>query len=105
VKSIDGTKITVQRRDGETQTIEADENTSFEKGREKVTLADIKPGDQVTGRGALKDGVFVPTELRVGGFGEGPRAEGQNSGAPGVPAGEKQNPRGVPPSQSQAQPQ
>lgn len=71
VKSIDGTKLTVQRPDGQTQTIEADENTSFKKGRESVTLADIKVGDHVMGRGAVKDGVFVPSELRVGGPGMG----------------------------------
>ncbi len=71
VKSIDETKLTILRPDGQTQTIEADENTSFKKGRDSVTLADIKVGDRVMGRGALKNGVFVPTELRVGGPGGG----------------------------------
>jgi hypothetical protein len=71
VKSIDETKLTILRPDGQTQTIEADENTSFHKGRESVTLADIKVGDHVMGRGALKNGVFVPSELRVGGPGVG----------------------------------
>lgn len=69
VKAIDETKLTILRPDGQTQTIEVDENTSFHKGRESVTLADIKVGDHVGGRGALKNGVFVPTELRVGGPG------------------------------------
>ena len=71
VKSIDGTKLTILRPDGQTQTIEADENTSFHRGRESVTLADIKAGDHVMGRGSVKDGVFVPSELRVGGMGMG----------------------------------
>jgi hypothetical protein len=34
-------------------------------GGESITLADVKIGDMVIGRGALKNGVFVPTELNV----------------------------------------
>ena len=34
-------------------------------GGESITLADIKVGDTVAGQGALKNGVFVPTELGV----------------------------------------
>ncbi len=34
-------------------------------GGESITLADVKVGDSVVGRGALKNGVFVPTELGV----------------------------------------
>ncbi len=34
-------------------------------GGESITLADVKVGDSVAGQGALKNGVFVPTELRV----------------------------------------
>ena len=78
VKSIDGTKLTILRPDGQTQTIEADESTSFHKGRESVTLADIKPGDHVMGRGSLKNGVFVPSELRIGGMGGGMGMGGGN---------------------------
>ncbi len=69
VKSIDGTNLTILRPDGVTQTISVDENTSFRKARESVTLADIKPGDRVMGRGALKDGVFLASQLGVGGPG------------------------------------
>lgn len=68
VKSIDETKLTILRSDGQTQTIEVDENTSFRARRDQsVTLADIKVGDHVAGRGEMKDGVFVPQVLRVGG--------------------------------------
>ncbi len=35
-------------------------------GGESITLADIKIGDSVGGRGELKAGTFVPTELAVG---------------------------------------
>lgn len=36
-----------------------------EAGGESITLADIKVGDRVSGRGSVKDGTFVPTELVV----------------------------------------
>lgn len=71
VKSVEGTNLTILRPDGVTQTISVDENTSFHKMRESVTLADIKPGDHVMGRGAVKDGVFVASNLGVGGAGMG----------------------------------
>ena len=66
IKSIEGLKLTILRVDGQTQTIAVDENTSFQKQGESITLADIKPGDRVFGRGALKDGTFVPAVLTVG---------------------------------------
>ena len=66
VKSIDGTRLTIQRLDGVTQTISVDENTSFRKDGESITLADLKPGDHVFGRGELKDGTFVPVVLNLG---------------------------------------
>lgn len=34
-------------------------------GGESITLADVKVGDTVVGQGALKHGVFVPTQLGV----------------------------------------
>ena len=34
-------------------------------GGESITLADLKVGDSVAGRGAVKNGLFVPVELRV----------------------------------------
>lgn len=66
VKAISGAQITVQRPDGITQKITVDENTSFRKDQESVTLADVKVGDHVFGRGEMKRDVFVPTELNVG---------------------------------------
>jgi len=67
VKAIDETKVTILRPDGQTQVIQADENTSFQnEKRESVTLADIKVGDHVMGRGEMKNGVFVPATLRIG---------------------------------------
>jgi Domain of unknown function (DUF5666) len=66
VKAINETKLTIARPDGQTQEIEVDENTSFKKGTESITLPDIKVGDFVRGRGELKDSTFVPKELIVG---------------------------------------
>ena len=66
VKAIHETKLTIARPDGQTQEIEVDENTSFKKGGESITLPDIKVGDFVRGRGELKDNTFVPKELTVG---------------------------------------
>jgi hypothetical protein len=61
----DDAKITVQRPDGKTATIQADESTSFRKGRESITLADVKVGDSITARGAVKNGIFTPASLIV----------------------------------------
>jgi len=87
---MDGLKLTVLRSDNVSQVIGVDEGTSFRRGRmimsmmngsgpmeaggarnagpndaESITLADIKVGDMVAGQGALKDGIFVPTQLSV----------------------------------------
>src|SRR5215471_16483958 len=68
VKAIKETTLTIARPNNQqTLDIEVDENTSFKKGRESITLADIKPDDFVFGAGEIKNGVFVPKELRVGG--------------------------------------
>lgn len=66
VKAINGTKLTIQRPDGQTQDITVDESTSFRKDGQSVTLADIKVGDHVFGRGEVKNDVFVPAVLNVG---------------------------------------
>ncbi len=79
ISAMNGTQLTIQRPDGVSQNITVDENTSFRKDNESVTLSDLKVGDQVFGRGELKNNVFVPSQLNVGQprFG-GPR--GQNGG-------------------------
>ncbi len=66
IKSIDGTNIAVVRQDGVTQTISVDENTSFRKQHESITLADFKVGDHVFGRGEVKNNVFVAADLNLG---------------------------------------
>ena len=79
VKLINETKLTIARSDGQTQEIEVDENTSFKKDNQSITLPDIKVGDFVRGRGELKGNTFVPKELVVGGQ---PRMMSAPSGQP-----------------------
>jgi hypothetical protein len=60
-------------------------------GGESITFADVKVGDMVAGRGALKNGTFVPTELGVvdaAAMGQRRRrgADGSGAGAPGTAA-------------------
>jgi hypothetical protein len=98
VTAMNGTKITIQIQvpgmkagtlQTSEQTIEVDESTSFRKGRDSVTLADLKAGDYVMGRGALKQGTFVPTILNIRSAGEG-RGRGLVEGGPG-PQGQDSN--------------
>jgi Domain of unknown function (DUF5666) len=65
VKSIDPPKLTVLRTDNVTQTMELNEDTSLRRGRESITMADIKPGDHVVARGAAQNDVFVPKNVMV----------------------------------------
>lgn len=65
IKSIKALQITIARPDGQTQTIAVDETTSFRKQDESITLADLKAGDYVFGRGEVKDGIFVPAILNL----------------------------------------
>ena len=70
-------------------------------GGESITFADMKVGDAVAGRGGLKNGVFVPTELGVmdpaaagqrrrrGADGSGPGTAPAGTGAPSGAAAPK----------------
>jgi hypothetical protein len=100
VTAIEGTKITVTvqtpgQAAASNKTFDVDETTVFKKGREEVTLADVKPGDYVMGRGGLKGGTFVPTVLTI-------RAPGERRRGPGGPGGEggPEGPGGPPPAQT-----
>ena len=54
-------------------------------GGESITFADIKVGDSIAGRGALKNGTFVPTEL--GAMNPGAMGQRRRRGADGGGAG------------------
>jgi hypothetical protein len=92
VKAIHETMLTIARPDGQSQDIQVDENTSFRRGQESITLPDIKTGEFVRGPGELKDGVFVAKELNVG------RGRMRFSGGQGNPA--TQNPSADKPPQT-----
>ncbi len=61
----------------------ADENTTFRKRRDPITLGDIKSGDMVRVEGSVKAGVFLATTVSVMGpppnGGQGHRPEGARS--------------------------
>jgi hypothetical protein len=66
ITAIDGTTITIQGIvDQAPHSIAVDENTSFHQRRESITLADIKPGQQLRAEGALKGGVFLATTVNA----------------------------------------
>jgi hypothetical protein len=66
ITSIHDLKITIAMIDSrQPEVIAVDEDTSFRKRGESITLADIKVGDLISARGALKDKTFLAKILRV----------------------------------------
>ena len=68
---------------------------------EIVTLAEVKVGSMVAGKGALKNGIFVPTQLGVADPGAGRQRrqrEGGAGAAAGAPAASPATPAAAPPS-------
>ncbi len=83
VTAIDGAKITLTGTlDNASHTVVADENTTFRKRRDPVTLADIQVGDTVRVEGAVKDGAFAATTVSVGGMMGGEGQGGPRSAPP-----------------------
>ena len=73
VTAVNDTKVTIQSPvDNAEHTFVADENTSFRRRREPVTLADIQVGANVRVDGAVKDGSFVASAVNL----MGPQARG-----------------------------
>jgi hypothetical protein len=82
VTAVNETKITLQSQiDSAAHTFVADENTSFRKHREPITLADVQVGDNVRLEGGVKDGVFTATAVTV----MGPQATGGPARREGPP--------------------
>lgn len=76
----------------------SENNPPNARGVEILTLADVKIGDGVFGPGALKNGVFVPTELGVmDQAAMERRRQRMNGGTPG--AGPQESPGTTPPPQ------
>jgi preprotein translocase subunit YajC len=64
ITAIDGTTITIEGVvDHTPHSIVVDENTSFHQRRDAITLADIKPGEQLRAEGAVKAGAFLATTI------------------------------------------
>ena len=64
VTAIKDLDITIKRRDGVTQTVSVDENTSFKKRDDSITLADIQVGDMLRATGALKGSSFLADDRK-----------------------------------------
>jgi Domain of unknown function (DUF5666) len=86
VTAIKDLDITIKRRDGVVQTVSVDENTSFKKQNDSVTLADIQVGDVLRANGALKGSSFLAATVNVGRIG-GPGGEGRGPRPGQAPAG------------------
>jgi preprotein translocase subunit YajC len=83
VTAVNETKVTLQSPvDNAAHTFAADENTSFRKRRESVTLADVQVGDNVRVEGAMKDGVFVASTVSVMGMPPGGGGADRPNGPP-----------------------
>jgi hypothetical protein len=86
VTAIDGVKVTLTGAlDNAPHTFVADENTSFRRRRDPITLADIQVGDTVRVEGAVKDGVFTATGVGDMGAMQGDSQRGPRNGGPPAP--------------------
>ena len=66
VTAINDVKVTLQGGpDNAIHTFVADENTTFRKRRDPVTLADIQVGDMIRAEGSVKNGAFLATAVAV----------------------------------------
>ncbi len=82
VTAINETKVTLQSGiDNAAHTFVADENTTFRKRREPITLGDVQVGDNVRVEGSMQQGVFMATTVAV----MGPPANGGPMPARGNP--------------------
>ena len=60
-----GTELTVQRPDGVTNTVTVDEDTSFRKRHQSITLPDVQVGDGMTVTGTQAKNIFMAKVLTV----------------------------------------
>jgi Domain of unknown function (DUF5666) len=82
VTAIDGVKVTLTGAlDNAPHSFVADENTTFRRRRDPITLADIQVGDTVRADGAVKDGAFTATAVGDMGASEGENPRGAGPGA------------------------
>jgi hypothetical protein len=90
VTAINEAKVTLEGGpDHATHIFVADENTTFRKRRDPITLPDVQVGDMVRVEGAVKDGTFLATSVAVMGA---PPNGGTNQGS-GAGSGQAPAPR------------
>jgi Domain of unknown function (DUF5666) len=66
VTAIDGVKVTLMDGiDNSSHSFVADENTTFRKRRDPITLGDIEVGDMIRVEGAVKGDSFVATAVNA----------------------------------------
>jgi hypothetical protein len=83
VTGIDGVKVTLAGAlDNAPHSFVADENTTFRRRRDPITLADIQVGDTLRVDGTVKDGVFTATSVGDMGAMQPGNRRGPGSGAP-----------------------
>ena len=83
VTAIDGVKVTLTGSvDNAPHTFVADENTTFRKRRDPITLADIQVGDNVRVEGSVKNGTFLATTVNAMGAPQGGPPNGPGNGPP-----------------------
>jgi hypothetical protein len=88
VTAINEVKVSLEGGpDHAAHTFVADENTTFRKRRDPVTLADVQVGDMVRVEGGVKDGIFVASTVAVMGAppANGAQGPGGSAGAPTQP--------------------
>ena len=79
VTAVNDVKVTLQGGpDNAAHTFVADENTTFRKRREPITLADVQVGDMLRVEGSQKNGEFLATTVAV----MGPPPNRTNAPAP-----------------------
>jgi hypothetical protein len=85
VTAINEAKVTLEGGpDHATHIFVADENTTFRKHRDPITLPDVQVGDMVRVEGGVKDGAFLATSVAV--MGAPPNgSRGASNGAGGGP--------------------
>jgi Domain of unknown function (DUF5666) len=95
ISAIDETKLTIDGMNGKPATFIVDENTSFKKRNDSITLADIKVGDRVRVTGEVKNGTFTATALTL----MEPRPDGERGPREGMGPGMGAPPTAAPPAQ------
>jgi Domain of unknown function (DUF5666) len=82
ITAVDGVKVTLFGSiDNTAHSFVADENTTFRKRHDPITLADLQVGDIIRVEGALKDGTFLATTVSAMGA-QGPAPQGPSQTGP-----------------------